>query len=651
MAWDMMGRMWSGESAICQTHGRDDNPRSGPPREVIMRKASVGKVVAGALMAWVLMGCVTVREQVVDDGAQKPAAPSAQPAPPPPPVVESVSVWDDSLVPYGAWVVSGRYGRVWAPSTAVVGAGWRPYTYGHWVLTEYGWTWVDAHPWAYSVHHYGRWAWDPAYGWVWLPDTVWGPGWVAWRTGGVHVGWAPLPPGVVVGTEVYISDGAWVFVHARHMASPGLYRYVAYGPDHQTCLSTTYVYRDVRDIHSHRYDYGPSPRFVSSHGGNTSPARVAELDQGRGPVFSPRSGRREGDSTPTDGHGPARVVGSGSQGGHGPEHVRSAEGGSASGDGSADGRSGAAAGNPADGHGAAHVANPSQGSTPAAPAMREDAPQLERPTGGASVPSSSLGSSELPPPLPPQEPERALEFTPRQPTPYPSERNDTPAPSTTSTSTPSPAAREHTPQKPTEYPNQSEGDRKASSSSTTAAPTANPRRDYSIETPREEVPDPNSGIRPIPDVPEPYDPERTFNWQPVQPEPAPSPLQVPSSGMTAPSKSEAPAWATPSRSSSPQPMPSSTAPTQTMPSPSGSVGKHQAPASSHAPAPAVRVQPEPARTVSPAAPAPSATGTPSQRVPSATAPSSPTVSPAPAKKPTQPSKAAPVKPKAKSVKK
>jgi len=34
-------------------------------------------------------------------------------------------------------------------------------------------------------------------GWVWTPDTVWGPAWVVWRSAGDRCGWAPLPPRAV----------------------------------------------------------------------------------------------------------------------------------------------------------------------------------------------------------------------------------------------------------------------------------------------------------------------------------------------------------------------------------------------------------------------------------------------------------------------
>src|SRR5205823_558746 len=51
----------------------------------------------------------------------------------------SFNMFYDSLSPYGDWVYVGSYGRVWRPSAAVVGAGFRPYaTGGNWIYTDYG---------------------------------------------------------------------------------------------------------------------------------------------------------------------------------------------------------------------------------------------------------------------------------------------------------------------------------------------------------------------------------------------------------------------------------------------------------------------------------------------------------------------------------
>ena len=52
--------------------------------------------------------------------------------------------FESQLSPYGAWQDVPDYGRVWVPSPSVVGYDFTPYaTGGHWVDSEYGWTWVS----------------------------------------------------------------------------------------------------------------------------------------------------------------------------------------------------------------------------------------------------------------------------------------------------------------------------------------------------------------------------------------------------------------------------------------------------------------------------------------------------------------------------
>lgn len=106
--------------------------------------------------------------------------------------VDSVAVFYEPLSRYGRWLDT-RFGRAWSPN---VGRDWRPYTIGHWEEGPYGQTWRSDEPFGWAVFHFGRWGFDPAIGWVWTPDTVWGPGWVAWRDGDDIAGWAPLPPRV-----------------------------------------------------------------------------------------------------------------------------------------------------------------------------------------------------------------------------------------------------------------------------------------------------------------------------------------------------------------------------------------------------------------------------------------------------------------------
>ena len=59
---------------------------------------------------------------------------------------------------------------------------------------EYGWYWDSYEPFAWAVYHYGRWGFDPAYNWYWVPGDTWSPAWVQWRYGDQYVGWAPEPP-------------------------------------------------------------------------------------------------------------------------------------------------------------------------------------------------------------------------------------------------------------------------------------------------------------------------------------------------------------------------------------------------------------------------------------------------------------------------
>ena len=111
-----------------------------------------------------------------------------------------VGFFYDELLPYGNWVLTRQYGWAWFPND--VRPSWRPYSEGRWMNSDYGWTWVTYEPFGWATYHYGCWAWDSRFGWLWVPGTIWGPAWVSWQNGGGYVGWAPLPPRV--GFEVGI---------------------------------------------------------------------------------------------------------------------------------------------------------------------------------------------------------------------------------------------------------------------------------------------------------------------------------------------------------------------------------------------------------------------------------------------------------------
>ncbi|HYR45637.1 MAG TPA: DUF6600 domain-containing protein [Thermoanaerobaculia bacterium] len=128
----------------------------------------------------------------------------------------SISYFQQELAPYGEWVVVSRYGRVWRPT--VVAAGWRPYSYGEWIYTDYGWTWVSYDRFGDDCFHYGTWVWADTYGWCWEPGYVWSPAWVTWAYTDFYIGWAPVPASFdfavtgYAGSPVVLSQSSYVFV-------------------------------------------------------------------------------------------------------------------------------------------------------------------------------------------------------------------------------------------------------------------------------------------------------------------------------------------------------------------------------------------------------------------------------------------------------
>ncbi len=140
--------------------------------------------------------------------------------------VGSVEAFYDPLSGYGNWVES-RWGRVFQPRIA---AGWRPYVNGRW--TPYR-LWISNDPWGWATDHYGRWGFDQALGWVWVPGTTWGPHWVAFRSGGDVLGWAPVPPGINFSIGIGFGGGfgynnwnswygpSWVWAPTAFLYQPG----------------------------------------------------------------------------------------------------------------------------------------------------------------------------------------------------------------------------------------------------------------------------------------------------------------------------------------------------------------------------------------------------------------------------------------------
>ena len=143
----------------------------------------------------------------------------------------SVDFFYSPLASHGEWIEisAGYYG--WRPQR--VDRGWRPYLYGRWAWTEYGWYWISNEPFGWATYHYGRWYFDDYHGWIWIPDRVWGPAWVEWRYNDDYLGWAPLPPyasfsfsiGIRFTTRWFAPHGYWSFVRYRHFGQHNVNQY------------------------------------------------------------------------------------------------------------------------------------------------------------------------------------------------------------------------------------------------------------------------------------------------------------------------------------------------------------------------------------------------------------------------------------------
>jgi len=154
-----------------------------------------------ALVFCLSAGCIVVQPVPV---AAEPAPADALAAP-----GDDAAIFYDTLAPYGQWVSVEPYGLCWVPDG--VDVDWRPYTYGRWDYTDFGWTWISGYPWGWACFHYGRWFWAPEWGWCWVPGRVWAPAWCAWRSDAGWFGWCALPPSPTFrgGLEFEIGDLDW----------------------------------------------------------------------------------------------------------------------------------------------------------------------------------------------------------------------------------------------------------------------------------------------------------------------------------------------------------------------------------------------------------------------------------------------------------
>ena len=185
----------------------------------------------------------------------------------------------DDLSPYGSWVNYPQYGYVWIPR---VSNDFHPYaTEGHWVMTNYGWTWVSDYRWGWAAFHYGRWAYEPRFGWMWIPGRKWGPAWVAWRESDDYFGWAPLGPFGRISINVSCPNDHYRFVQRRHFADRYVHRYYSDWRNNITIINRTTYINETHIVNKNKYFYGPRKDYVERATGQQ--IRVANVSDRQKP--------------------------------------------------------------------------------------------------------------------------------------------------------------------------------------------------------------------------------------------------------------------------------------------------------------------------------------------------------------------------------
>jgi hypothetical protein len=225
----------------------------------------------------------------------------------------SIQVFYDELSPYGQWIDYGSYGYVWIPGAE---ADFTPYsTDGHWIMTDYGWTWASDYSWGWAAFHYGRWSFTDSFGWFWVPDNEWGPAWVNWRQAEGYYGWSPMEPGVTINMSFvgrYDSNyDHWMFVRDRDFDRPNINQYYVNRYEHDQIVRNSVVINNTYIDNSRHTTYvtGPSRTDIQNATGrrivpmtvqnNNRPGK--EINNGRLQIYRPQidknnNGRR---ATPT----------------------------------------------------------------------------------------------------------------------------------------------------------------------------------------------------------------------------------------------------------------------------------------------------------------------------------------------------------------
>ena len=167
----------------------------------------------------------------------------------------------------GNWIQSDDYGYIWHPAVAERDSHWKPYSDGHWVETDRGWTWESNERFGWATYHYGRWVSLENTGWCWVPGNEWAPAWVSWRTSDRYVGWAPLPPEARVSANDSITASVAVsfdtgprffnFVQAEDFGEESYVGRIVEPEQNITIINETVNVTNVTYVDNSVHNYGP----------------------------------------------------------------------------------------------------------------------------------------------------------------------------------------------------------------------------------------------------------------------------------------------------------------------------------------------------------------------------------------------------------
>ena len=181
---------------------------------------------------------------------------------------------------HGEWFTLDEWGWAWQPYD--IEPWWVPYTHGEWQYTNQGPYWVSFKAYGWAVFHYGRWMLAEDRGWVWIPDTQWGPGFVCWRYGKGYLGWAPMPPekpgdvGIATG-ECNVPAAGWSFILAHHAFYRNVEPYIVPRARSVNLLEVSTTKTDYQRDGMGWVDQSIPPQVMTELTGLKKPAREIEL--------------------------------------------------------------------------------------------------------------------------------------------------------------------------------------------------------------------------------------------------------------------------------------------------------------------------------------------------------------------------------------